>query len=417
MRSMRAAIAVAACLLLPVVISGGAHAQTCGTDYTVQQGDSLAKIASRAYGKSSQWTLIFYANQDRLGGNTSLLVPGLAIRIPCVGNAEPALPVAATQEAAEPTPAPIVTSGELKRIEFLTGDDYAPFTGRQLPGGGMSTDIVTRAMELFKQQTGNAVEYHVSWVNDWSAHFNPLLTKRAFDMGFPWYQPPCQNFADLDDDGKYRCKTFFFSRPLFEEQVLFFVKKDSPLQLTSDSEVVGKKVCRPAGYWTFDFDADGRRWTKDNKITLIRPSSSDECFRLLKDGEVDVVSENELTGRASIAKLDAADWVRIVDRPMSILTLHVIVPKTNPNARTMLYYVNTALDKLKESGEFDEIVERHLTAFWEQQNEQQPSASKSGTTAKSETAATATDSKAAASGTKAAASDTTAAAATTGTSN
>ena len=62
--------------------TGDARAQACGQDYTVQEGDSLAKIATKAYGKSSEWTLIFYANQYRLGWGQSLLVPGLAIRSP-----------------------------------------------------------------------------------------------------------------------------------------------------------------------------------------------------------------------------------------------------------------------------------------------------------------------------------------------
>lgn len=387
MRSSTLAVAMTA-LSFALPISLPATAQTCGTDYAVKEGDSLAKIAMRAYGKSSQWTIIFYANQDRLGGNSSLLVPGLEIRIPCVGNSEPALPAAATTEAVEPVPTPIVTSAQIKRIEFLTGDDYEPFTGRRLAAGGMSTEIVSRAMDLLKEKTGAAIEYNVSWVNDWSAHFNPLLTRRAFDMGFPWYKPPCENFASLDDDGKFRCKTFFFSRPLFEEQVLFFVRQDSPLQLASDAEVVGKKVCRPSGYWTFDFDVDGRNWIRDDKIVLIRPQAVDECFRLLMEGSVDVVSLNELTGRASVAKLDLADKVRIAERPMAILTLHVLVAKTHPNARTLLYYINTGIDGLRESGEFDEIVEKHLTAFWDAQvEEQKPAAEVEQPPAKTETAA------------------------------
>src|SRR5262252_10547381 len=60
-------------------------AQTCGTDYTIKEGETLAQIAARVYGNPAQWTVIFYANQDRLGTNESLLVPGLALRLPCIG--------------------------------------------------------------------------------------------------------------------------------------------------------------------------------------------------------------------------------------------------------------------------------------------------------------------------------------------
>src|SRR5215475_5821767 len=71
------------------------QAQTCGTDYTIKEGETLAQIAARVYGNPAQWTIIFYANQDRLGTNVSLLVPGFTLRIPCVGGSQaPASPPA-----------------------------------------------------------------------------------------------------------------------------------------------------------------------------------------------------------------------------------------------------------------------------------------------------------------------------------
>ena len=66
-----------------------ATAQTCGSDYSIKEGESLADIAARVYGNASQWTLIFYANQDRMGANASLLVPGLSVRIPCLAGQQP----------------------------------------------------------------------------------------------------------------------------------------------------------------------------------------------------------------------------------------------------------------------------------------------------------------------------------------
>ena len=366
--SAAVAVSISALTLAPP----SAEAQTCGQDYTVQDGDSLAKIATRAYGKSSQWTIIFYANQDRLGSGNSLLVPGLAIRIPCIGSAQPKLPEAATSEAKAPDPVPAapVLSSEIKRIQFLTATDYAPFTDSSLPNGGMATDIVNSALDLTKKDAGGAFDYSISWVNDWSAHLNPLLSTRAFDMGFPWYKPNCAAFEDLDTNAKFRCQKFFFSEPIFEEQVLVFLKGDSPIK--AESELVGKRLCRPAGYWTFDLDDRGRNWVKEKKVTLLSPPTVEECMKLLMDGTADAVPVNELTGRAAMVRLDLQAKIRVVETPLSILTLHVIVAKTHPNARTMLFYVNNALAKLKESGRYDQIVEKHLQAFWDAQTEQMP---------------------------------------------
>src|SRR6266702_2788428 len=147
------------------------QAQTCGTDYTIKEGETLAQIAARVYGNPAQWTIIFYANQDRLGTNVSLLDPGFTLRIPCVGGGQQAqpLPPIATTPAQTPSEASIIISSLVRRIEFLTADGFAPFTGRSLEGGGMLTQVIAAAMGLVKDEAKGRFDYGVSWVNDWSA--------------------------------------------------------------------------------------------------------------------------------------------------------------------------------------------------------------------------------------------------------
>ena len=59
------------------LIATRSSAQTCGAEYTLKPGDTLADIARTVYGNAGQWNIIYYANQDRLGDNATLLVPGL----------------------------------------------------------------------------------------------------------------------------------------------------------------------------------------------------------------------------------------------------------------------------------------------------------------------------------------------------
>ncbi|HEV7391806.1 MAG TPA: hypothetical protein VGO08_09195, partial [Burkholderiales bacterium] len=194
------------------------QAQTCGTDYTIKEGETLAQIAARIYGNPAQWTIIFYANQDRLGTNVSLLIPGFTLRIPCVGGgqqAQPLPPIATTPAQTQtPSEAAIIISSLVRRIEFLTADGFAPFTGRSLEGGGMLTQVIAAAMGLVKDEAKGRFDYGVSWVNDWSAHLNPLLLTRAFDVGFPWARPNCDG-VNLEPTSQFRCQRFFFSEPLY----------------------------------------------------------------------------------------------------------------------------------------------------------------------------------------------------------
>jgi len=354
---------------------GAVDAQTCGTEHTVKEGETLAQIAARVYGNPTQWTVIFYANQDRLGGNISLLVPGLSLRLPCIGGTQapaaavtPAAPSpAAVSQSAPPAEPMFVISSLLNRVEFLTADGFAPYTGRALEGGGMLTHVISSAMGLIKDESKGRFDFGISWVNDWAAHLNPLLLTRAFDVGFPWARPDCEGAANLDQSSQFRCQRFFFSEPLYEVLTGLFVRNNSKVKSLKRDDISGMTLCRPAGYPVHELDKDGRNWVKDGIVTLMRPPSVDECFRLLDTGAVDGVVEAELAGRASITSLGLAGKVRMIDQPVALTTYHVLISKSHPHARTILYYINASLERLRERGEYDRIIERHLGRFWEAQ--------------------------------------------------
>jgi hypothetical protein len=50
-----------------------------GSSYTVQQGDSLASIAQRAYGDQDLWQEIQMANSQVIGDNPDALSPGMTL--------------------------------------------------------------------------------------------------------------------------------------------------------------------------------------------------------------------------------------------------------------------------------------------------------------------------------------------------
>jgi polar amino acid transport system substrate-binding protein len=374
-RLLAVLIVVATIEVLP---SNTALAQTCGTDYAIKEGETLAQIAARVYGNPAQWTVIFYANQDRLGTNVSLLVPGLALRLPCIGGVPAqALPAAATTPAEAPTTAGgprFIISSFVRRVDFLTADGFAPYTGRSLEGGGMLTQLINTAMGLIKEEAKGRFDYGVSWVNDWSAHLRPLLLTRSFDVGFPWARPNC-DAVDLDEASRFRCQRFFFSEPLYEEITRLFVPNDSRIRSLRNEEVAGATLCRTAGQPVHELDEQGRNWIKDGKVVLMRPPTVDECFRLLQSGTVHAVVEGELVGRASVTSLSMADRVRMIEQPIALTTYHVLISKSHPHARTIIYYVNSSLERLRDTGEYDRLVERHLARFWDTQGAPHPAMS------------------------------------------
>ena len=343
-----------------------AQALTCGQKYTVKSGDTLNALAMQAYGLANKWTLIFYANQKQFG-NAPILEPGKQLNIPCLKAQESVSiePAGANEQPLIETPdAGTIEVSRIKGdVQLLTAGDYQPFTDRALPAGGMITDIVNTALATL-QQEAEGPGYQISWVNDWSSHLDPLLVTKTFDMGFPWFKPNCAEYDQLDAPAKFRCDKFFFSKPVFEILVLFFAMNDSRFKFTADADVLGARLCRPTGYFTFDLDKNDRNWVKQERVTLIRPQTVEECFRMLSRGEVDAVTLNEFTGRAAVKKLSIDASIRVIERPVSLLNLHVIIAKTHPRARTYLHYINSSLTYLRDSGMYEQIVDKHLSRFW-----------------------------------------------------
>lgn len=360
---------------LCILLNSACLAQNCGTDYAIVKGESLTDIARRVYGSPSDWTMIYYANQDRLDLNAALLVPGTVIRLPCL--TRPRDSAKASAKVAKPDEK-FAISPMLKKIAFLTADNFSPYTDRSLPEGGLTTNLISAGMKLIKNQPNSGFDYDISWVNDWSSHLDPLLSSKAFDVGFPWSRPDCEHPDELDANGKLRCSKFFFSDPLYENVTSVFVMKDSPIAFNQDEEILGKNLCRPKGHFTYLFDKGGRHWLKEKKITLTQPQIVEDCFRLLESGKVDAVVVSDFVGRAAAASIKLTDKIKILQRPMSIDSFHAIVFKAHPNASSILYYINSSLAKLRERGDFDKIVDTQISSFWEAQEKNNASSKSQG---------------------------------------
>lgn len=313
----------------------------CDVDYVAQPGDTLFSIAETHYGDRNRWTMVYYRNQKLLAGATVL--PGRKLFIPCLTGATAPDATPLRQEKAE--------------LTLLTGSGYGPFTDRSLPGQGMVTELINAALELAPAP----VSYSVSWEDDWSKHLFPMLDKKEFDMGFPWLKPDC-----AAEPGNERCANFHFSEPVMTMPIMLFVRAGGGFEYEDDSDVEGKTLCRPAGYFTHDLNRADRRWLDGEKITLVQPETPADCFRMVSEGQVDAAAVNLFLGANTIVAEDLRDTVVPLEKPLSEEGLHVVISKRHWRGTTHLYRINAGLQKLRDSGRFEEIMSRHLELFWAQ---------------------------------------------------
>ncbi len=346
-------------LLFICLLSSGAKETfampTCSAPYTVTAGDSLSRIAKQAYRDANLWPYIYgYSdNAGVIGPNPGLISIGITLKLP------PCPQTGGTNKAK-----PIVNDRETRRpdtIEALTGGDYAPFTDQSLENGGMLTEIVDAA---FGQADGRP-DYSIDWINDWSAHIDPLLRRHKYAMGFPWFKPNCNAPETLSNDDVKRCE-FDFSEPLFDMLIILFKRADDTRDLVSDQDLHGTRLCRPAGYFTFDLTE--RDLVPGETIELERPQSVGECFHKLVDGDIDYVTINEFTGKSAINEFGYGDIVNASEQLADSLGLHMIIHRDHPDATTLLQQFNSGLAALRQDGRYDEIVGRHLATFYGQES-------------------------------------------------
>ena len=325
-----------------------AEAQSCGGAYVVQLGDSLSAIADALYKDVGRWSSIYQSNSETIGDRPDRISVGMRLSMPCIDGLpvglEGGVNVAEVVAAAAPLTVPLGDASNAVQINLLTADDFAPFTDRGLPQGGLFTEIVQTTMKEVAPEKGFAIH----WVNDWSSHHEPLLSNALLDLGFPWFRPDCEN-----DPVQYRCENLVFSEPVFEVLSLMFVNTANPVAFINDADMDGKTLCRPAGYATYLFDQNGRNWLADGRITLEMPQTIDQCFQMLVAGDVDGVVLNEFTGRKKIKDLGLQGQVDVAaGLPIAIDALHVIAHKSHPEADELMAMINQGLTNIKASGDY-----------------------------------------------------------------
>ena len=355
--------------VLASIVGASMAQEDCGQTYVLKKGDTLLSVAQEYYQDRGKWSVIYYANEEALGGNLVDLPEGVTLDVPCVDGQKPIAtatqtddqPAEKVEEAVAKTepvqtlqadPTPLLQDNA--DIKLLTGSNYAPFTQQDWLGGGMFTELVNASFE----SAPSPLPFSVTWENDWSKHLFPLLDEKKFDMGFPWIRPNC----DADPKNE-RCVNFHFSEPVFEVLELLFAKADSKLGFYDDSDIHGASICRPTGYFIHDLEENGRLWLTNNLIDLVRADSPADCFKMLTDGKVDFVSANEFLGPSTIAEMGKTGAFKAMERALSTSSLHVVISKNHWRGTTNLYRFNAGLEKLKKTPRYSQIVDRHWKVF------------------------------------------------------
>lgn len=388
-------------------MAGSAVAQEACSNYVVERGDSLRQISLRVYG-STDFRQIYNANKDAIGKDPNIIRLGMTLRIPCptsqaaantvplseaekmaremsaelIAEAEARAAAAiteaqkATAEAVAAAKADAAAAIEAARAEgaalirkaarpgsspvderqilLITGGNYAPFTDEALPNRGLYTKLVETAFLRAAPEQA----YKIQFVNDWSSHLDLLMPTLAFDGTFPWSRPDCDAAETLSEDDRSRCETYNFSNPFYEVVDTFFAKNGSGYETSlSYADFAGTTICRPEGWSLTHMNAVG---LYEPAITLVRPTSPDDCFDAVANGTADIVAIEAHLAVEAISRLGYEGV--LIENPnlAAIKGLNVMTHVNNPDGEAVLEILNRGLDIMQQSGEWRDIVSTAL---------------------------------------------------------
>lgn len=218
----------------------------------------------------------------------------------------------------------------------VASGSWAPYVDPELPGGGPVAQLVTEALN----RAGYAPEVdHTSW------HLaEDRVASGTSTAVFPMVA------------SKERREEFLLSDPLLEFRYVLFHDTRRPLPpVTRPEDLAELEVGGIAGYdyWDELHAAVGELELFDSSL---------EGFRALAAGEVDVLAEGLLPGRAVLADpdfaADADDFDALPgDDPWLSSTegLHLMVPRT-PAARQLLSAFDDALASLRDTDSHAQLL-------------------------------------------------------------
>lgn len=223
-------------------------------------------------------------------------------------------------------------------LRLVTGDNYPPFVGKDLPGGGLLTQIVRAA--LAQQQ----LEHSLDW-RPWKRGYL-MAAQGEYDATFPYIHSP------------QRDSEFFFSAPIYTIQPHIFSRAGEVFEPDDLAALQGKRLCYPLGWQP---PQAIQKMLESGQITRHEPGKLSDCAQLLLLNRDDFFVAHAILG-AEALRSTGADLAlyRTSTASFPAATLHLLVSRQRPQADELLHSFNHGLTKLFASGEQQRILEQYV---------------------------------------------------------
>lgn len=221
-----------------------------------------------------------------------------------------------------------------KNIINISTGEWSPWSGKEVPNNGFVLHIVREVFE----NAGYKVNYQfVPW-----KRAIIILEKGKVDASAYWYKDEKRDaFA-------------YHSEPVTNEKQVFFYKKTTPVNdWNSLEDLKGFKIGLSRGI-TYPEELQN---LIDSKVLTGEVVNDDLLnFRKLVHGRIDLFPGAEVAGNEILSKEfppDTQETIGYSSKPLSVTTGHILFSKKSPKAEEYLKVFNEGLQKIRESGTYD----------------------------------------------------------------
>jgi polar amino acid transport system substrate-binding protein len=224
-------------------------------------------------------------------------------------------------------------------LRLVTGPDYPPYAGPDLPQGGMATELVLAAFEA-AGRPAEPIEF-LPWKRGYQA-----VLDGEFDATFPYIAVP------------ERKRAMLFSTELYDAQTWPVFRSDRMRPYTGPDSLIGLTLCQPVGYAP---PAELLQLIDAGLLRLVQPASMPLCARQLLAGRVDLLANSP----ALFNTIVRSEWhggpaPMMGDRPIAENPLFLLADRKNPKGPEIMAAFAKGLGLLRASGRYQAIVDRHL---------------------------------------------------------
>ena len=218
----------------------------------------------------------------------------------------------------------------------VVAKEEPPYIGNELPGQGLSMEIVQTALERAGYKTSFVFE---SW-------------PRAYEGGLIGIYDVIGSIWKTDQ----REKDFVFSQPYLVHEIKFIKNKSSQeLVFNNLDDLNGLIIGTLKGY------AYNDEFLRSTKIMRMQQNHLLQNLLLLTQDKIDMTLGEVRKIRFELNKYmkGSIDKLQILPKPLISRGAHIAVSKSNPRHQEIIDRFNKALQDMKADGSYLRIIKKH----------------------------------------------------------